>query len=316
MKRGRLTLITVMFLAGCSARGEEDWTTSLHTALRDVTRLRVRSGGTCHRELEAEKTLLDLRDAAQIAQCVQGICIDSDESGFACGCCGDPTLEFYKDDAIVVSLGFHHGQSLRWPDGKWSGDGALTRNSAEFLVRWLTDHGVSGPQEEREEQIRLQQESRESNDKWLRAMPECLKPFWSDMQLPFVRKGTQELEAALTKEFPDSNARVLALLTWYGSGEGPWSGYPHYESIAEELLLLNKTESILAAIQDQELTEQQTEGLARLLAGRSFSQQRPNDLRNVPDELKARLLKYSLQSNDEDRRRRAQAAFGASKMEK
>ena len=154
MKRGSLVSLTVMLLAGCAGHTNEDWTTSLHTALHEVTRLRVRSGGTCHRQPEAEETLLDLRDGAQIARFVQGIQIDPDESGPACECCGDPTFEFYVGDTLTVSLGFHHGQRLRWLDGPWSGDGALTKNSADFLVAWLAVQGVSGPQAERDERVR------------------------------------------------------------------------------------------------------------------------------------------------------------------
>ena len=77
--------------------------------------------------------------------------------------------------------------------------------------------------------------------------------------------------AALSKQFPDQKKRILALLQWYGSGEGPWSGYASYEAAAEELLLLYRTEDILGVIRDTELTEQQLEGTARLFGGWAFS---------------------------------------------
>jgi hypothetical protein len=65
-------------------------------------------------------------------------------SGFHCMCCGEPSIEFYRGERLVLTLGFHHGQSLRWVGG-WPGDGALITDSARFLVKWLADHEVEGP---------------------------------------------------------------------------------------------------------------------------------------------------------------------------
>jgi len=313
MKRILLTLLAITLVTGCRPKEKEDWTAPLHEALQGATRFRVRSGGTCHRQPDQEKTLLDLRDQKQIAEVVQGIQINPNDSGFHCMCCGNPTLEFYRDETLIASLGFHHGRSLRWPDGKWAGDGLLAKDSADFLIKWLADHGVPGPKEEREESVRLQKKSEASRERWLNAMPESLKPFWSDMGDPFGSDNSQKMNTALTKQFPDKNARILALLNWYGSGEGPWSGFPSYESVAEELLLLHKTEEILGAIQNAELAEQQTEGLARLLGGWDFSRQRPDDLLLVSPALKSRLLKHSLKSDDEDKQGRARRAFGDKK---
>lgn len=310
MKHLLITVMAITLVNGCRSMESKDWTTPLHEALQGATRLRVRSGGTCHRLPDEEKTLLDLRDQKQIAEFVQGIQISPYDSDFHCMCCGNPTLEFYRDEKLVVSLGFHHTLSLRWPDGKWAGDGFLTKNSDDFLIKWLADHGVRGPTEEREERVRLQKKSEASQERWLKAMPESLKPFWEEMQDPFRPSNKQMMAAALTKQFPDKNVGILALLNWYGAGEGPWSGFPVYESVAEELLLLHKTENIFGAIRDVNLTEQQTEGLARLLGGWSFSSRRPDALLLVSPELKARLLEHRLKSDDEDKRGRARTAFG------
>ena len=310
MKKILQALFIIMFVMGCRGAPKKDWTAPLHEALRGATRLRVRSGGTCHRMLDEEKTLLDLRNAEEITKVVQGIHIDPNDSGFHCMCCGNPTLEFYRKDTLTLSLGFHHGQSLRWPKGKWTGDGLLTKDSADFLIKWLSEHGVQGPEKEREENLRIQKKFEISQEKWLKAMPSSLKPFWRDMGDTFASNSNQYMNATLAKQFPNKNERILALLNWFGSGEGPWSGFPSYESVAEDLLLLYKTEAILEAIQNTELTDNQIEGVARLFGGWDFSRQRPNDLRFVPDDLKHTLLKHSLQSDDEDKRVRAKRAFG------
>ena len=308
MNRVLLTLLGVVLVAGCRDR-DKNWTGQLHEALQGVTHLCVRSGGTCHRQPDQEKNLLDLRDPKQVADFIKGIQINSRGSGFHCMCCGEPTLEFYRGDVLVVSLGFHHGQSLRWPNGKWAGDALLTQDSAGFIIQWLADHDVTGPQKEREERIRFEKESAISQEKWLKAMPDALKPFWGDIGDPFGSNRTKIMDAALAKQFPDPKTRILALLSLYGSGQGKWSGVPSYELFAEQLLLLHKTEDLLAAVQNRQLTEEQTEGLARLLGGWAFSRQRPDDLRFVPADLKARLLKHSLQSKYEDKCERARNAF-------
>jgi hypothetical protein len=99
------------------------------------------------------------------------------------------------------------------------------------------------------------------------------------------------------------------VLTWYGSGDGPWSGYPAYEGIAEDLPLDFSTPEIVSTIQSSNLTESQVEGAARLFGGWKFSHLRPDDLKEVPSELKAILLEHSLKSKDQDKRDRAQHAF-------
>jgi hypothetical protein len=123
----------------------EDWTKQLHEALKDATRLRVRSGGTCHRKPDEEKTLLDLDSPKEVTALIQQIQIDA-EGGFPCMCCGNPTLEFFDKERLILSLGFHHGQSLRWLDGKWSTDGLQTKDSSALLIRWLSEHGVPVPE--------------------------------------------------------------------------------------------------------------------------------------------------------------------------
>jgi len=286
---------------------EVDWTAPLHKAVRGATRLRVRTGGTCHRNPEKEKTLLDLRETDEIAEVIANITIDPNENGFHCMCCGGPTLEFYRGDELLAMLGYHHGLSLRWPNGNWAGDGLLTESARDFLISWLEEHGVSGPKEEYEYGLRIQKQAAVSQKRWLAAMPTSLKPFWESMSGGLA--SSEEMNETLSKQFPDPQQRILTLLQWYGSGRGPWSGFPAYESFAAELLLFHKTEAILDAIRNAELTEEQIEGVARLFAGWHFSQQRPDDLRLVPDDLKQQLLEHSLRSEDEDKRGRAKWSF-------
>jgi hypothetical protein len=117
------------------------------------------------------------------------------------------------------------------------------------------------------------------------------------------------LRAPLAKGIPNLHERIRALLTWFGSGAGPWSGFPGYEEVAEDLLLDYSTSDILAAMDEAPLTEAQTEGAARLFGGWTFSQKRPEDRKKLPANWKQTLLAHSLKSTNDDKRGRAERAF-------
>ena len=162
------------------------------------------------------------------------------------------------------------------------------------------------------------QDSREKSklaeSRWLAAMPPALKPLWpqvrerSGVDPVGAIRNLDPLRTALSQEFPDERSRVLALYAWFGSGEGPWSGFPSYEQVAEELLLDFPTEALIKAAEATESAQEQ-EGAARLFGGWEISQRRPSDLAHLPPDLKERLLAHSLESADEDKRSRAHHAF-------
>jgi hypothetical protein len=99
----------------------------------------------------------------------------------------------------------------------------------------------------------------------------------------------QRGDGDVVKQFPDEQTRILALYAWFGSGEGPLSGFPSYEMVAEELLLYSQTEALIETAKATK-TAQQLEGAARLFGGWTFRQSRPSDLARLPPNLKQRLL--------------------------
>jgi hypothetical protein len=147
-----------------------------------------------------------------------------------------------------------------------------------------------------------------AESQWSAAMPSALKHLWPRVLGEGFNPNLDPLRAALSTEFPDERTRILALYAWFGSGQGPWSGFPGYETVAERLLLDFQTETLIAAAEAAKST-QQLEGAARLFAGWEFSQHRKEDLARLPPELKQRLLTHSLESTDDDKRSRARHAF-------
>ena len=123
------------------------------------------------------------------------------------------------------------------------------------------------------------------------------------------RPDLGKLRQALVREHPATTRRIVALFGWFGSGAGPWTGYPTYESVAEELLLDFSTSDLVTAVQTGNLRNEQLEGAARLFGGWDFSQRRPGDLKLLPPELKNQLLTQALKSSDKDKRGRAEYAF-------
>jgi hypothetical protein len=125
-----------------------EWRPLLLAAIEGVDRVRVRTGGTCHRDPSTEQTIAELTRADEITAFVNAIQLDDAKSAGACMCCGSPTFEFYVAGELKASLGYHHGINLRWAGGAWPGDGPLTVESQDRLAAWLADRGVTHPAEE------------------------------------------------------------------------------------------------------------------------------------------------------------------------
>jgi hypothetical protein len=243
------------------------------------------------RDLDALKSALRLERPKQFLHCM---------------CDGTPALVLYAKGEKIGQITNHHARLIRC--SLWKSDATVI--NAEAVLRWFDDRRIPGPRKEYELGLKLQKEASEAERKWLAAMPPALKPHWSTAKrtIPF-EPDLAPLRKALEAQVGDKNDRILALVSWYGSGNGPWSGFPAYEDIAEKLLLDYRTPELLAAIEGKELTTIQVEGVARLFGGRTFSQLRPDDLKLLPPKLKTRLLTHAQASADEDKRARANRAF-------
>ena len=66
----------LLLLAAAAAAGEDEpnrWEAALRETVAKCDRIRVRSGGTCHRRPERDRTLFEVRDAGKIESTVRAI---------------------------------------------------------------------------------------------------------------------------------------------------------------------------------------------------------------------------------------------------
>jgi hypothetical protein len=224
---------------------------------------------------------------------------------FHCMCDGAPALYAYQRGSELVQLTNHHGISVRC--SLWDSDVRIT--DTEKWLSWFDERRIPGPRQEVQAMLAQETQNKKDWEKWLTAMPKPLKAAWSNALGAFGSVNLTPLRSALEHDMPDKSERVLALLEWFGAGAGPWSGFPSYESAAENLLLDFPTTDIIVAIQSKTLSPAQTEGAARLFAGWSFRRQRPDGLKDVPDAFKNVLWDHTRNTQDKDKFSRASSAF-------
>ncbi len=207
------------------------WKPELTRATRGVDRVRVRSGGTCHREVASEVTLAEVTDPAQVDELMAMIDIDEAQSKGVCMCCGGPSIELYREGKEVLTLGMQHGAALRWEG--WPADARLTADSGSRLNDWLAARGVSGPRDEVAATKARADEFQLAFSEATSGLSEGVKKALLT-QDPF-EESSSTLPGALKAQFPDSERQIDAMFRVLGK-DGPWNPSSMYEVAAEKQL--------------------------------------------------------------------------------
>jgi len=230
---------------------------------------------------------------------------------FLCACATSPEVVLYRKGKVLGSIGVLHNGVIR--SSLWENDTFI--EDKEKWFRWFDDRNIKSPRQNYERDLAEEEADRVSEQRWIAAMPEGMRPIWPKVMDQMMLAGipqppnTKPLEEELAKEIPDESGRIRALMSWYGSGAGTWSGFPVYEDVAEKMLLEYPTSQLLKALDGVTFTELETEGAARLFASWEFRNRRPGDNAMIPGPLKKQLLEHSLNSSDQDKLERARAAF-------
>lgn len=255
--------------------------------------------------MQDAKKLFESRDRKDIDALSKALVVVKPDEWFHCMCIGTPAIHLYKDDKVLAQITNHHGQSVRC--SLWSSDARIW--DTEKWLKWFDDREIDGPRKEVEEMRESQEQGQRDWKRWIAAMPKALEPIWEDSLGEFGDVNTEPLVKALKESIPQKEDQILALLRWFGSGSGPWSGFPSYESAAEELLLEYQTAEIVTAIEKKDLSAEQMEGAARLFGGWDFSQKHPKGLEQVPADIKRSLWNHVKNTQDKDKLGRATHAF-------
>jgi hypothetical protein len=193
-----------------------------------------------------------------------------------------------------------------------------------LLARLNLPLSRSGIEEQAEAKLKIERAGT-PRERWFYAMPTSLIRFWGPrkelrrdelLSAPLLA----QMRSALRIEYPDASERIARLLTWFGSGSGPWSGYPEYEDVAEVLL----TDEDIATIADVvagtgKENDALLEGAARYFAHLEYEHRDSSEVRRLPPATTAVLLDHVLHSGnetDKGRRERAIAVFGPSQGSK
>lgn len=238
------------------------WNTALQNSLVGVTKIRLRSGGTCHRDRDREKIFFEEKNIDKIKKIIANIKVDEENVGFHCMCCGNPTFEFYKGEKLVAMLGFHHGKSVRWAGGDWPNDAGLTEDSLEFICKWLSDNGIKGPLNEREDAKRRQIAYKRKQERIVRILPRVILE-----KLKNVDSRSQFLKV-FEDELKDETERAIIFFKIIGCSESRWNNYGNLEMLLlEEILPKMDTSTIAKAIKIAVKDQTGLKGAARWLFG-------------------------------------------------
>lgn len=226
---------------------------------------------------------------------------------FVCACVDGPEIALLKDGKEIAAVWNHEGTAIG--SSVWEGD--WENKDPERWLRWFDNRGIKYPREFFNETQAEQRKADEDERRWLNAMPSSLRPLWantlSQYNPPFNTPDLKPLNNALEEQYPDRHDRIRALMAWFGSGAGPWSGFPGYEEIAAKLLLQYPTSELITSIEGRNLNEPELEGAARILG----SWKPVPDPTQIPADLRRTLLEHCLKSADEDKLARAKEVFSS-----
>ena len=221
-----------------------------------------------------------------------------------CACIDGPEIALLSKNEEVAAVWNHEGTAIG--SSVWQGE--WENADPERWLHWFDSRGITSAREEFNEKREQLKNAAAAEKRWQRAMPSSIKPLWENALKQYdAIQGrypeVQSMDSALQQQYPDTNKRIQALMNWYGSGTGPWSGTPPSEAIVVMLLKQYPTASLIQVARAKNLTPQELEGASRFLAGTP----------SIPEDVRQRLLEHCLGSSDRDEVEWAKRVFAAEK---
>lgn len=249
----------------------------------------------------SDEAVYETQDQSDLASLRHALRIEG-ETGH-CMCTGTLALVFRRDGENLGTVTLHHGESLRWDPFFYN----APLVESDPILDWLSARGMPGAREEYDDARRNDESSAASAERWRAAIPPVVESLWPSMSA--LSFEWPEVAEVMSREYPEPVERARVFMVWFGHGEGPWSGYPSYESVPEWCLLQMPLEVLVRAVEKEPRSAELREGAARLFAGWDFGNEYGNDLTKIPAGLKRELLDHALESPDKDKRARARRAL-------
>jgi hypothetical protein len=224
------------------------------------------------------------------------------ERGCDCFCSGTPKVELFASGSRLVEIRNLHTQEVRcslWPIPVPLAD---RRKWVSWFQARHIEIDTRHLMRDRDRDLRPSAQFRRSA---------VAPPTLSQLKLPMEmsHRNCALVRDALNKLIPDEQERVYALLEWFGSGSGPWTGFPAWELIPDQLLLAYPLATIVEVIRTGPHSDALVEGAARLLASWSYQPRWTQQIAALPIDVKSMLWHHVMRSEDPDKRQKAAHAF-------
>jgi hypothetical protein len=234
-----------------------------------------------------------------------------------CMCAGDMELVVIGRQQATITL--HHGYTIRWP-GPWDWSDAALADPDAF-IGWLAARGVTRYADENAQRRDAALQRERQRERWLAAAPQYLRDWLpaleetsTGMPRRLNEEDVNECLAVLRATIGNDDEIAVALLRWFGSGAGPWSGFPCYEDVPEALLVGLGTRQVLSSVASRPIDEPTLGGLARYFGSHEHRKKRRVDLRTVPAELRDRMVALLVRQGDEGNVERLRSAIRAAEQ--
>lgn len=235
------------------------------------------------------------------------ISLTANGEGGICACVDGPEIALLIDGQEIATVWNHEGTGI----GSSAWEGEWETSDPERWLHWFDVRGINFPRQWYETTGKERKKEADDEQRWMSAMPSSVRPLWDDInkQLyspPINSEALEPVNAALRRQFPDQKDRILALLFWFGSDAGPWSGYPGYEEVPARLLTQYSPGELISAAESAQLNEEQIEGASRIFGAWSSNDSRAQ----LPSDLKRMFFEHcSKVKNDDDKLERCRKAF-------
>lgn len=242
------------------SRTDGPWRKALDAATEGVDRLTVTP-------TRSENPPVEIVGTEAIRTLISSISIYESESGFHCMCWGDFQIVMYRGKEKAADLSWHHGQSLRWNNGKWKGDALLDSASCLAIPKWFEARGFPAMEKARLAALERARREQEERDLFLSFFPEVVRKRITNPGAdgPDFEKTEEAAGRLLVADMKDPVAAGTACFKALGAVDGSWTSTDSVERVVIAAAKEACKTSLLPALESIKEDPRGLKGAARIL---------------------------------------------------